>query len=150
MKAIVQDRYGPVDVLEFRDIEEPVVGEDDVLVRVRATGCGPDVWHLMTGQPYFARLMLGVRRPKVGIRGRDVAGRVEAIGSAVTGVQPGDEVMGIAEGSFAELAVARSDKLVPKPARLTFEQAAAVPISGLTALQSLRDMAGVRPGQEEL
>jgi NADPH:quinone reductase-like Zn-dependent oxidoreductase len=150
MKAIVQDLYGSADVLELRDIEDPLVGEKDVLVRVHAAGCGPDVWHMMTGEPYFARLMLGLRRPKVGIRGRDVAGRVEAIGSAVTGVQPGDEVMGIAEGSFAELAVARSDKLVPKPARLTFEQAAAVPISGLTALQSLRGMAGVRPGQKVL
>src|ERR687892_2519622 len=115
MKAIVQDRYGPVDVLEFRDIEEPVVGEDDVLVRVRAAGCGPDVWHLMTGQPYFARLVLGFRRPKVGVRGRDLAGTVQAVGSSVEGFRPGDEVMGIAEGSFAELAIASPDKLVPKP-----------------------------------
>ena len=150
MKAIVQERYGPADVLELRDIEDPVVGEKDVLLRVVAAGCGPDVWHMMTGLPYFARLMLGLRRPKVGVRGQDVAGRVEAVGSAVTGFQPGDEVMGVAEGSFAELALARSDKLVPKPAKLTFEQAAAVPISGLSALQSLRDIARVRPGQKVL
>src|SRR5918996_737975 len=150
MKAIVQDRYGPVDVLEFRDIEEPVVGEDDVLVRVRAAGCGPDVWHLMTGQPYFARLVLGFRRPKVGVRGRDLAGTVQAVGSSVEGFRPGDEVMGIAEGSFAELAVASPGKLVLKPARLTFEQAAAVPISGLTALQAIRDEARVQPGQSVL
>src|ERR671919_346563 len=150
MKAIVQDRYGPADVLEFRDIEEPVVGEDEVLVRVRAAGCGPDVWHLMTGQPYFARLFLGLRTPRVGVRGRDLAGTVEAVGSSVTGFRPGDEVMGIAEGSFAELVIASPDKLVPKPAGLTFEQAAAVPISGLTALQAIRDQAKVQPGQTVL
>src|SRR5919106_5443199 len=141
MKAIVQDRYGPVDVLEFRDIEEPVVGEDDVLVRVRAAGCGPDVWHLMTGQPYFARLVLGFPRPKVGVRGRDLAGTVEAVGSSVQGFRPGDEVMGVAEGSLAELATTPPDHLALKPARLTFEEAAAVPISGLTALHAIRDKA---------
>src|SRR5918996_6183992 len=150
MKAIVQDRYGPVDVLEFRDIEEPVVGEDDVLVRVRAAGCGPDVWHLMTGQPYFARLVLGFPRPKVRVRGGDLAGTVEAVGSSVEGLRPGDEVMGIGQGSFAELAIAPPGKLVPKPARLTLEQAAAVPISGLTALQAIRDEGKVQPGQKVL
>ena len=150
MKAIVQDRYGSADVLEFRDIEDPVVGEQDVLVRVHAAGSGPDVWHLMTGLPYFARLFLGLRKPKVPVRGRDVAGTVEAVGSSVEGFQPGDRVMGIVEGSFAELAIARPDKLVPKPARLTFEQAAAVPISGLTALQAIRDEAKVQPVQSVL
>jgi NADPH:quinone reductase-like Zn-dependent oxidoreductase len=126
------------------------VGEDEVLVRVRAAGCGPDVWHLMTGLPYFARLMVGLRRPKVSVRGRDVSGTVEAVGSSVTGFQPGDEVMGIVEGSFAELAIARPDKLVPKPARLTFEEGAAVPISGLTALHLIRDEGSVQPGQTVL
>jgi NADPH:quinone reductase-like Zn-dependent oxidoreductase len=150
MKAIVQDRYGPSDVLELRDIADPEVGEKDVLIRVHAAGCGPDVWHMMTGLPYFARLMLGLRAPKVGVRGRDVAGRVEAVGSAVTGFQPGDEVMGVVEGSFAELAIARPDRLVPKPAKLSFEHAAALPISGLTALQALRDKAAVRPGDKVL
>jgi NADPH:quinone reductase-like Zn-dependent oxidoreductase len=150
MKAIVQDKYGSADVLEFRDVDDPVVGENDVLVRVHAAGCGPDVWHLMTGMPYFARLAVGFRRPKVGIRGWDVAGTVVAVGSSVKGFQHGDEVMGTAEGSFAELVLARPDKLVSKPARLTFEQAAAVPISGVTALQALRDGAGVRPGQTVL
>jgi NADPH:quinone reductase-like Zn-dependent oxidoreductase len=150
MKAIVQDRYGSADVLELKDIAAPVVGDNDVLVRVRAAGCGPDVWHLMTGRPYLARLMVGFGKPKVGVRGWDLAGRVEAVGSAVTGLQPGDEVMGIAEGSFAELAIASPDKLVPRPARLTMEQAAAVPISGATALQALRDKAGVRPEQKVL
>jgi NADPH:quinone reductase-like Zn-dependent oxidoreductase len=150
MKAIVQDRYGSADVLELRDLPAPVVGDNDVLVRVRAAGCGPDVWHLMTGRPYLARLMVGLGRPKVGVRGWDLAGRVEAVGAAVTGFQPGDEVMGIAEGSFAELAIAHPDKLVPKPARLTMEQAAAVPISGVTALQALRGNAAVRPEQKVL
>jgi NADPH:quinone reductase-like Zn-dependent oxidoreductase len=150
MKAIVQDEYGSADVLEFRDINDPSVGADDVLVRVHAAGCGPDVWHLMTGLPYFVRLMPGFRKLKAGVRGRDVAGTVEAVGASVSGFRPGDGVMGIAEGSFAELAIGRADKLVPKPARLTFEQAAAAPISGLTALQAIRDIGEVQPGQRVL
>jgi NADPH:quinone reductase-like Zn-dependent oxidoreductase len=150
MKAIVQDEYGSADVLEFRDIDDPLVGAEDVLVRVHAAGCGPDVWHLMTGLPYFVRLMPGFRKLKAGVRGRDVAGTVEAVGASVSGFRPGDEVMGIAEGSFAELAIGRAEKLVPKPARLTFEQAAAAPISGLTALQAIRDVGEVQPGQRVL
>jgi len=151
MRAIVQDTYGPADVLELREIERPEVGENDVLVRVRAAGSGPDVWHIMTGQPYMARAALGFRRPKVRVRGWDVAGTVEAVGANVTGLRPGDEVMGTAEGgSFAELVIARPDKLVPKPASLSFEQAAALPISGVTALQALRDKAHVQPGQTVL
>ena len=150
MKAIVQDRYGSADVLEFRDIEEPGAGANDVLVRVHAAGCGPDVWHLMTGLPYFVRLMPGFYKIKGRVLGRDVAGTVEAVGANVTDFRPGDEVMGIAEGSFAELAIARPDKLVPKPARLSFEEAAAAPISGLTALQAIRDVAKVQPGQRVL
>src|SRR4029434_3209808 len=106
--------------------------------------------HLMTGRPYLARLMVGFRKPKVGVRGWDLAGRVEAVGSPVTDFRPGEEVMGVVEGSFAELATARPDKLVPKPARLSFEQAAAVPISGLTALQAVRDKGQVRPAQRVL
>jgi NADPH:quinone reductase-like Zn-dependent oxidoreductase len=150
MKAIVQDRYGSADVLEFRDIEEPVVGENDVLIRVHAAGCGPDVWHLMTGMPYFVRLMPGFYKMRAGVRGRDVAGTVEAVGASVTGFRPGDEVMGVAEGSFAELVIARPDRLVPKPAGLSFEEAAAAPISGLTALQAIRDVGNVQPGQRVL
>jgi NADPH:quinone reductase-like Zn-dependent oxidoreductase len=151
MKAITQETYGSADVLELRDIEDPVVGENDVLVRVHAAGAGPDVWHLMTGQPYMARPAIGLRRPKVRVRGWDVAGTVQAVGAGVTEFRPGDEVMGVAEGgSFAESAVTRPDKLVRKPARLSFEQAAAVPISGVTALQALRDKAHVRPGQKVL
>src|SRR5262245_66612591 len=96
MKAIVQDRYGEADVLEFREIEEPEVGERDVLIRVRAAGAGPDVWHLMTGRPYMARPMIGFRRPKIRVRGWDVAGVGEAVGSGVCGVEPGGEVMGAA------------------------------------------------------
>jgi NADPH:quinone reductase-like Zn-dependent oxidoreductase len=151
MRAIVQDRYGPADVLELREIERPEVGENDVLVRVHAAGSGPDVWHIMTGQPYMARAALGFRRPKVRVRGWDVAGTVEAVGVSVTDFRPGDEVMGVAEGgSFAEYAVTSPDKLVPKPANLSFEQAAALPISGVTALQALRDKAHVQPGQTVL
>jgi NADPH:quinone reductase-like Zn-dependent oxidoreductase len=151
MKAIAQVRYGSEDVLELRALEDPDVGENEVLVRVRAAGCGPDVWHIMTGKPYFARLFLGLRTPKVAVRGWDLAGRVEATGAGVTPFEPGDEVMGVAEtGSFAELATTPAEKLVPKPARLTFEQAASVPISGVTALQALRDKGNVRQGQRVL
>jgi NADPH:quinone reductase-like Zn-dependent oxidoreductase len=151
MRAIVQDTYGPADVLELREIERPEVHENDVLVRVRAAGSGPDVWHIMMGQPYMARAALGFRRPKVRVRGWDVAGTVEAVGASVTDFRPGDEVMGVAEGgSFAEYAVTSPDKLVPKPANLSFEQAAALPISGVTALQALRDKAHVQPGQTVL
>lgn len=150
MKAIVQDRYGSAEVLEFRDVEDPSIGEDDVLVRVHAAGAGPDVWHLMTGRPYFVRLMPGFYKVKNRVLGRDLAGTVEAVGGNVTGFAPGDEVMGIAEGSFAELAAARPEKLVRKPARLSFEEAAATPISGLTALQAIRDVAEVHPGQRVL
>jgi len=150
MKAIVQDGYGSADVLELREVEDPTVGPDEVLVRVVAAGCGPDVWHLMTGQPYFVRVMPGFSKLRAGVRGRDVAGRVEAVGAGVRDVSPGDEVLGVVEGSFAELAVGRPDKLVRKPARLTFEQSAALPISGMTALQAVRDVASVRSGQRVL
>jgi len=151
MKAVVQGTYGSPDVLELREIDRPVVGDGDVLVRVQAAGVDPGVWHLMTGRPYLVRLMgYGLRTPKVGVRGRDVAGRVEAVGTNVTQVQPGEEVFGIGEGSFAEYVSARPDKLAPKPANLTFEQAAAVPISALTALQALRDTGKVQPGQKVL
>jgi NADPH:quinone reductase-like Zn-dependent oxidoreductase len=150
MKAIVQDRYGSADVLEFRDIEEPAVGDDDVLVRVHAAGCGPDVWHLMTGMPYMARLAIGLRKPKLPVLGWDVAGTVDAVGANVTAFQPGDEVMGTTKGSFAELAIAKADDLVPKPASLTFEEAGSLPISGITALRAIRDEGNVQPGQTVL
>jgi NADPH:quinone reductase-like Zn-dependent oxidoreductase len=137
-------------VLELRTVEDPAVGEHDVLLRVRAAGCGPDVWHIMTGLPYMARLALGFRRPKIRTRGWDVAGTVEAVGSSVEDLRAGDDVMGTVEGSFAELAVGAIDTLVPKPARLGFEEAAAVPVSGATALQAVRDKGKVGPGQSVL
>jgi NADPH:quinone reductase-like Zn-dependent oxidoreductase len=151
VKAVVQDVYGSVNTLRFGDIELPVIGDDEVLVRVRAAGVDPGVWHLMTGRPYFVRLMgMGVRRPKVPVRGRDLSG-VEAVGSRVTRFRRGDEVYGVTSvGSFAEYSGSRESDLARKPANLTFEQAAAVPVSGMTALQSLRDAGGVQPGQHVL
>jgi NADPH:quinone reductase-like Zn-dependent oxidoreductase len=151
MKAVVQDSYGSADVLELRHVDKPTPTDDEVLVQVYAAGVDPGVWHLMTGRPYLVRVMgYGLRTPKVGIRGRDVAGRVAAVGTNVTQVQPGEEVFGICDGSFAEYVCARADKLARKPANLSFEQAAAVPISGLTALQALRDTGKVQPGQQVL
>jgi NADPH:quinone reductase-like Zn-dependent oxidoreductase len=151
MKAIIQETYGPPDVLELREIEPPKVRVGEVLVRVHAAGAGPDVWHIMTGKPYMARPVLGFRRPKIRVRGWDLAGTVEAVGAGVTAFGPGDDVMGVSEeGSFAEHAIARPDKLVRKPSNVSFEQAAAVPVSGVTALQAVRDKANVQPGQTVL
>lgn len=151
MKAIVQDTYGSTDVLELRDIDKPEIADDEVLVRVRAAGVDRGVWHVMTGLPYPIRLAgYGLRAPKTPVPGADVAGVVEGVGNDVTRFQPGDEVFGIGKGSYAEYARAREDKLAPKPANLTFEQAAVVAISGLTALQGLRDHGKVRPGQKVL
>lgn len=149
MKAITQDRYGTPDVLRLRDIEPPPVGPGEVLVQVRAAGVDPGVWHLMSGMPYLVRAMgFGLRRPKVPVPGRDVAGVVHAVGAGVAGLRPGDEVYGTCEtGSFAEYATARAGRLAPKPERLTFEQAAVTPISGVTALQGLRDSGRLQPGQ---
>ncbi|MGH8869652.1 MAG: NAD(P)-dependent alcohol dehydrogenase, partial [Actinomycetes bacterium] len=151
MQAIVQDTYGSTDVLELRDIDRPQMADDEVLVRVHAAGVGREVWHVMTGLPYPLRLAgYGVRAPKTPSPGADVAGVVEAVGKDVTRFQQGDEVFGIAKGSFAEYARAPENKLAPKPANLTFEQAAAVAISGLAALQGLRDRGQVQPGQKVL
>jgi NADPH:quinone reductase-like Zn-dependent oxidoreductase len=151
MKAIVQDTYGSADVLELRDIDKPEIGDDEVLVRIHAAGVDQGVWHVMTGLPYPIRLAgYGLRAPKTPVPGADVAGVVEAVGNDVTRFQPGDEVFGIGKGSYAEYARAREDKLAPKPASLTFEQAAAVAISGLPALQGLRDHGKVRQGQKVL
>jgi NADPH:quinone reductase-like Zn-dependent oxidoreductase len=151
MKAIVREAYGSVDVLELRDVDRPVVGDDEVLLRVRAAGVDQGVWHVMAGLPYPIRLAgYGLRAPKNPVLGADVAGVVEAVGSGVTRFQPGDEVFGIAKGSYAEYARASEDRLAPKPANLTFGQAAVVAISGLTALQGLRDHAKVRPDQKVL
>ncbi len=151
MKAIVRYRYGSTDVLECREIERPLVGDDDVVVRVRAAGVDQGVWHVMAGLPYPIRVAgFGLRAPKNPVLGADVAGVVEAVGKGVSGFRPGDEVFGIAKGSYAEYARASEDRLVPKPPNLTFEQAAVVAISGLTALQGLRDHANVRPDQKVL
>jgi NADPH:quinone reductase-like Zn-dependent oxidoreductase len=153
MTAVVQDRYGaaPEDVLRLATIDRPTIGDDEVLVRVRAAGVDRGTWHIMAGLPYPLRLAgYGLRAPKDRVRGREVAGHVELVGSAVTRMRVGDEVFGIAEGSFAEFAPAREDKLARKPANLTFEQAAAAPVSGLTALQGLRDRGRVQPGHEVL
>jgi NADPH:quinone reductase-like Zn-dependent oxidoreductase len=151
MRAIVQDRYGDLDVLELRDIDRPVPKANDVLVRVHAAGLDRGVWHVMTGLPYMIRLVgFGVRRPRVRVRGMDLAGRVEAVGEQVTRFRPGDAVFGWADGSYAEYASVPEDHLAPMPASIGFEQAAAVPISGLAALQAVRDEGEVQPGQKVL
>jgi len=151
MKAIVQDTYGSADVLEVRDISAPEIAAGEVLLRVHAAGVDRGVWHLMTGLPYPVRLAgYGLRAPKTAVPGTSIAGVVAAVGGEVTRFQPGDEVFGIGQGAFAEYARAPENKLAPKPANLTFEQAAAVPVSGLTALQGLRDHGRVQPGQTVL
>ena len=153
MMAIVQDGYGSPDVLELRDIDRPGVADDQVLVRVRAAGVNPADWAVVGGLPYVARPVYGLGRPKKAVRGTDVAGTVEAVGARVTRFQTGDEVFGWCGGlggAFAEYAAASEDALAPKPANLTFEQAAAVPMAGLVALQALRDQGKVRAGQKVL
>lgn len=151
MKAIVQNEYGTTDVLRLMDLPEPEAGPDGVVVQVRAAGVDPGVWHLMEGTPYLVRLMgFGVRRPKARVRGLDFAGIVHAVGENVTEFRPGDEVFGTCQGSFAEYALTTVDKLARKPERLGFHEAAAVPISGFTALQALRDKGGITPRQKVL
>jgi NADPH:quinone reductase-like Zn-dependent oxidoreductase len=150
MKAIVQDKYGSADVLELRDVEKPSPADDELLIRVRAAGVDPGVWHLMTGLPYLVRCMgFGLSAPNLRIRGRDAAGIVEAVGKRVTSFHVGDQVFGTCEGSFAEYGCGRADRFAPKPRNLSFEQAAALPISGMSALNALR--AGkLQPGQRVL
>ena len=153
MKAIVQDTYGSADVLTFADIDRPVPKDNEVLIRVHAAGLHRGDWHVMTGLPYLIRLVvpsLGLRKPKVRVRGMDVAGTVEAVGSKVTRFQPGNEVFGWCDGAFAEYACAPQDQLAAKPPNLSFEQAAAVPTSAFAALQGLRDSGQVQPGQTVL
>jgi NADPH:quinone reductase-like Zn-dependent oxidoreductase len=150
VKAVVQDRYGSADVLALADVEIPAAGDGEVLVRVCAAGVDPGVWHVMTGLPYAVRLGFGLRRPRNRVPGLDLAGVVAAVGPGVTGFAPGDEVFGTGTGSFAEFAVAPAAKLALKPAGLGFEQAAAVPISGQTALAAVRRAGRVRPGQRVL
>ena len=150
MKAIVQDRYGSADVLSLAEIPQPTIGDRDVLIRVHAAGLDPSVLHIMTGLPHLVRLAFGLRRPRARVRGFDVAGRIDAVGAQVTQFHPGDEVFGFCKGAFAEFACARADRVLPKPANLTFEQAAAVPVSSLTALQGLRNRASLQVGQRVL
>src|SRR5215213_3079321 len=149
---MVQERFGPPEVLRLVDTAVPEVGPDEVLVRVHAAALNPADWHMLRGDPLVARLMggVGLRRPKARVAGIDAAGVVEAVGANVQGLRPGDEVLGFCPGAFAEYALARADKLVPKPARLSFEQAAAVPMAALTALQGMRDVGAVRAGQRVL
>ena len=150
MKAIVQDSYGSAAVLEARNIDPPAIGQREVLIRVRAAGVNPADWAVMSGLPYITRPVYGLRRPKNIVRGTDVAGLVEAVGPGVTRFRPGDEVFGWSSGSFADFAAAAEGGLALKPANLTFEQAAAVPMAGLVALQAIRDHAKVRAGQTVL
>jgi NADPH:quinone reductase-like Zn-dependent oxidoreductase len=148
MKAILQRGYG-ADALELSEVEQPVIAEDQVLVKVHASSINPAEWYRVMG-PIFARVGGGLRKPKQPQVGGDLAGRVEAVGSGVSGLQPGDEVFGTSGGSWAEYTVAREVRLVRKPPNVTFEEAAAVPIAGLTALQALRDHGGVEPGRRVL
>ena len=153
MAAIVQDEYGaaPEDVLRLEEIDRPTIGEREVLVRVRAASVDRGTWHLMAGLPYPIRLAgFGVRRPKYSNPGRALAGTIEAVGIGVAGFEPGDAVFGICDGSFAEYARVRTDKLAHHPSNLSFEQAAAVPISGLTALQAVRDHGTIQAGEKVL
>ena len=151
MKAIVQERFGPPDVLRFEDTDPPEVGVDDVLVRVHAAALNPYDWHMLRGDPYVARLMgVGLTKPKARVAGVDAAGVVEAVGSNVRELRPGDEVLGRFRGAFAEYACAVQDDVVPKPASLTFEQAAAVPMAATTALRGIRDVGEVKAGQRVL
>ena len=153
MQAIVQRRYGtvPEDLFRLERIAKPAAGPGEVLVRVRAAGVDRGTWHLMTGLPYLARVVgFGLRAPKFPVPGWAVAGTVEAVGAGVTGLRPGDEVFGTCRGSFAEYVATRASRLAPKPAGLTFEQAASVPVAGYTALQALRDKGRIRAGYKVL
>lgn len=150
MKAIVYYRYGSADVLELTDVDTPAVTDDGVLLRIRAASANPLDWHFMRGQPYIMRSQSGLRGPKRHFLGNDVAGEVEAVGKSVTRFRPGDEVFGDVSGSYAEYAGVSEDLLAMKPANLTFEQAAAVPVAGITALQGLRDHGRIQPGQRVL
>ncbi|TFV87045.1 NAD(P)-dependent alcohol dehydrogenase [Blastococcus sp. CT_GayMR16] len=151
MRAVVQDVYGDTsDVMRLEQIARPEPGPGQVLVRVAAAGVDRGVWHLMAGKPYAARLAFGLRTPRHPVRGREFAGRVEAVGSGVTTVRPGDEIYGMGEGTFAEYVLASESKVAPRPANLSAVQAAALSISGVTALQAVRDHGRVTAGQQVL
>jgi len=151
MKAIVIEKYGSPDVLQFKEVEIPTPKDNQVLVRVQAASANPLDWHLMRGEPFIARLMgTGLLKPKSSRVGADVAGRVEAVGKDVTLFKPGDEVFGTCNGSFAEYACAREDRLALKPANVSFEEAAAIPVAATIALQGLRNKGQIQPGQKVL
>ena len=151
MQAIRFERYGaPPDVLRLEEVDAPEPGEGEVLLRVRAASANPVEWHLVRGEPFLVRLITGLRRPTDSKVGGDVAGVVEAVGAAVTGLAPGDAVFGTADGSFAELACAKVERLARKPQAITFEQAASIPVAGCTALQALRDHGRLQPVQHVL
>jgi NADPH:quinone reductase-like Zn-dependent oxidoreductase len=151
MKAIVYTQYGPPDVLQFTEVAKPTPKDDEVLIKVRAASVNPLDWRLMRGKPLFARLMIGgLRKPKITRPGVDVAGQVEAVGRSVTKFKPGDDVFGGCRGAFAEYVCAIEDKLALKPANLSFEEAAAVPVAALSALQGLRDKGRIQRGHKVL
>jgi NADPH:quinone reductase-like Zn-dependent oxidoreductase len=150
MKAMVQDTYGSPDVLKLAEVDKPGIGDDEVLVRVRAASVHVGDWILMTGSPFVMRLATGIRKPRNPVPGTDIAGTVEAIGKDVKRLRPGDEVFGWCGGAFAEYAHAKEDQFIRKPANLTFEQASAVGVSASTALQLLRDEGKVQRGQKVL
>jgi NADPH:quinone reductase-like Zn-dependent oxidoreductase len=154
VKAIVRDTYGSPDVLELTDIDKPEPGDGEVLLRVHAASVNPADWHILRGAPYIARIEFGLRKPKDRVLGCDVAGHIEAVGKNVTMLQPGEEVFGSpfmhGLGAFAEWVCISEDLLAPKPAALSFEQVAAVPLAALTALQGLRDQGRIEPGHKVL
>jgi NADPH:quinone reductase-like Zn-dependent oxidoreductase len=150
MKAAVYTRYGPPDVVQITEVEKPVPKDNEVLIRVRAASVNPYDWHFMRGMPYFLRLGAGLRKPRVARLGVDAAGQVETVGRNVTQVKPGDEVLGLCRGAFAEYSCASESRLARKQEKVTFEQAASVPIAGLTALQGLRDKGKIQAGQKVL
>jgi NADPH:quinone reductase-like Zn-dependent oxidoreductase len=150
MGAITYTKYGPPDVLQFTEVARPTPGDNEVLIRIRAASVNPLDWHFMRGTPYIVRAQAGLRKPKTTRLGVDGAGMVEAVGKNVTRFQPGDEVFGACKGAFAEYACASEGRLVLKPTNVTFEQAAAVPVAALTALQGLRDKGQIQSGQKVL
>jgi NADPH:quinone reductase-like Zn-dependent oxidoreductase len=150
MKAAIYTRYGPPDVVRVTDVERPVPTDTEVLVRIRAASVNPVDWHFLRGTPRLGRIVFGLGRPKSPRLGVDVAGQVEAVGEGVTRLEPGDAVFGVCNGAFAEYACASESMLVTKPDRISFEQAAGVPVAGLTALQGLRDHGRLQPGQKVL
>jgi NADPH:quinone reductase-like Zn-dependent oxidoreductase len=151
MKAVIQTKYGPPDVLQIQDIEKPTPVDNQVLIKVRAASVNAMDYRALRGRPYFIRLMgYGFLTPKKKLFGSDIAGRIETVGKNVTQFQPGDEVFGTARGGFSEYVCAREDRLAMKPTNISFEQAAATPVAALTALQSLRDKGQIKPGQKVL